>query len=325
MNLSRYQTIPTQAEITAKGKADINEIHRRQMDAGKQTAIPGAQSEAIFQIHQGEICMGRRDRKAEKSYDGDYMELCLSTTAGLNLASGPSMVESEHYFVGVAKDVDMGTDTDFFGQTSMDHGFAAVRHGSVTTMNNNNTREDIHAGDLVMVTVGRFANATDQEMLEYRVDTGRNTYQQNAGLSPINKPLWQTVPFNPNRYVTQREALKLLIEKFGVGDDTSQYKANGNKPLTTLQEEAGALALGILGLAKALGDARGTVTDNKFSAANLAILKAAVANSEWFDDMIRATTGVYHHKCSLIIGTALNGAKVGGQLNIALGQGRTGF
>lgn len=322
MNLSRYQTIPTQAEITAKGKADVNEIYRRKMDAADHAAIPGAQADAMFQIRQGEICMGRRSRMAEKSYDGDYMELCLSTTAGLKAVGNEGVVESEHYFVGVAKDVDMGVDTDSFGQTSMDHGFAAVRHGTVTTMNNNTTREDIHAGDLVMVTLGPVSKNTNA-VSGYQVDTGRNSKQQNAGLSPVTKPLWQTVPFNPNQFVTQRDALKLLILKLE-GKETNQYEADGKKPLKTLEEEAGALALGILGLAKALG-VIGTEVGTKFTADNMAVLQQAMNNTVWFDNMVRATTGVYHHKCSLIIGTALNGAKVGGQLNIALGQGRTGF
>lgn len=323
MNLSRYQTIPTQAEITAKGKPDVNEIHRRKMDAAKQSAIPGAQADAMFQIHQGEICMGRRDRKAEKSYDGDYMELCLSTTAGLDVAGKEALVESEHYFVGVAKDVDLATDTDFFGQSSMEHGFAAVRHGSVTTMNNNNTREDIHAGDLVMVTLGRFAQ-NPAEMERFQVDTGRNSKQQNSGLSPISKPLWQTVPFNPNQFVTQRAALRMIMLNKLQDQETAKFEADGKKPLKTLEEEAGAMALGILRLAQNFGVA-GSQVGQTFTADNIAVLRDATQNSKWFDDMVRATTGVYHHKCSLIIGTALNGAKVGGQLNIALGQGRTGF
>lgn len=321
MNLSRYQTIPSQAEITSKGKPDFNEIARRKMTANEPTSYPGAHSDTMFAIMPGEICMGRRDRKAEKSYDGDYMELCLSTTAGLDTAVGTERLERDHYFVGIAKDVDLGPDRDFFGDGSMEHGFAAIRHGSVTTMNNNSTGQEIYAGDLVAVSLGKM-NKSQSELGRHHIDTGRTSFQQNAGSCPVNKPLWETVPFNPNDFAVQRAGLQLAILQLK-GKNIADYEADGRKSLCTLEEEAGALALGVLRLASQFDGA--IVIGQQFSEENLETLKQAFRNDKWFDDMVRAVTGVYHSKASRIIGTALNGAKVGGQLNMALGQGRTGF
>lgn len=347
---SRYQPIASQAEITSKLKPDRQEIERRKISgiSNAPNVFPGATAENMFAILAGEICMGRRGRKAEKALSGSFLESCLSSVAGLDASQNPEQVMREHYFVGIAKTVDMANDKDFYGDTQLEHGIAGTRHGSYSTANNNSWRYDINAGDWIEITLpptnaqlGVVINPNNPAL-----DTGLNIVQRNTMHAPVTKPLWQTVPFDPNRYASSRLGLWVTLAelKKGSNREIRRYMPDGRYPLSTLEEETGAMTLAVLGMLQRLKvlekkkqinwKKNCKIVDGKFSDVNIDLVSNLVRPAQagedyvpgqWFDNMVRCVTGVYHCKAARILGVALNGAKPGEQLNVAIGIGRPGF
>lgn len=334
-----YQPYPTQCEVTVKGAVDMHEVGRRKRN-GLNNAVgakryPGAEMDHNFAVMPGEILIGRKGNVATSSYGGGMLEPCTSSASGLVVEGSLEKAMRNMYFVGVAKTPDLGPDRDFFGNQGNDDGFAAVRAGTFSIKNNNTSRLDIFAGDLVAWTLPPMGGMDEYTNGPY-VDNGHNSVEQNMVSAPLDKPLYQTIPFNPNDFSSQMDAIMAEMEELA-GEPIANYQPNGNKPLTTLQEECGAFLLALDGITRVIspGPIPNLINaDNTFNKAVIESLKErmqAAKNSEdqvkknFFHNMVRFATGTYHSAASRVIGTALTSAKPGQPMEILLGMGRTGY
>ena len=334
-----YQPYPTQCEVTVKGTVDMHEIGRRKRNAHNNALgsvrYPGADLDHNFAVMPGEILLGRKGNVATSSYGGGMLEPCTSSASGLVVEGTLEKEMRKMYFVGVAKTPDLGPDRDFFGNQGNDDGFAAVRAGTFSIKNSNTSGMDIFAGDLVAWTLPPMGNHDEYTYGPY-VDNGHNSVEQNIVSAPLDKPLYQTVPFDPNHFRSQMDAIMAEMESLG-GQPIDKYQPNGREPLTTLQEECGAFLLALDGITRMLSGAPigGLINaDNTFNKVAIEALKERMQNAKnsrdeveknFFHNMVRFATGTYHSAASRVIGTALSSAKPGQPMEILLGMGRTGY
>lgn len=338
----RHQPIPAQGEITRKGMPNYDDIRRRKQNAGDGfnaiNIYRGGEDDTNHAIMPGELCFADRGGRVEKSYSGETFEYCYTTVAGRDFGTTSKSDEEfmrGMYFVGVAKTEDLASGTDFFGDQSLDHGFSILGAGSYSTWNNG--PKDITAGDIIAWQVpptGRDENGNVME--RRRLDTGLNTVQRNVAGSPWSKPLFQVVPFNPNDFTTQRYAIEAEIRDRvnGIqGKPYDDFRADSTNPISTIRGEAGALALGLLGVLSLSGNARADKDNTeKFTKDQVDLLVSLFerANMDpwtynWLDNMFRAATGCWYAKTSRIIGKAMNAAKPGGTLNVMFSHFKVGF
>ena len=336
---ARYQPIPAQAEVTAKVHFDRAEVTRRK-DNGSSPTVYGLNKDNVnFTVEPGELVFGFRNRHGARPYQTPGYETGLSSLTAYDWdAEGNSDEECmrNFYFIGCAKYEDLGPETDFFGDYSMDVGFSAVKSGSYMTYNNNTVGADIAAGDIVCWTLPPNRRAESAGNQRPALDDGFNSgRQQNVSTMPWTKTLMHTVPFDPNNFVTQRFGIRAALRKL-VGQEVSKYQARaGNRePLSSLEEEAGAWALGLLGFASRLGNVADSQVGDVFSAQNIALLESAFGNdgidingyrNKWFDNICRGVTGCWYAKTSRILGKAIGAAKPGYNLPLMFSNFKVGF
>lgn len=337
---ARYQPISGQAGITAKVHYDRAEWQRRKANGSSPTVYGLNKDDVNFTVEPGELVFGSRNRRGARPYQTPGYETGMSSLTAYDWAADGDSDEEcmrNFYFIGCAKYEDLGPDTDFFGDYSMDVGFSAVKAGSYGTYNNNTAGADIAAGDIVCWTLPPNLRAERAGNQRPALDDGFNSgRQQNVSTMPWTKTLMHTVPFDPNNFVTQRFGIRAALRKL-VGQKVAKFQVqagNPREPLTSLEEEAGAWALGLLGFANRL-NVDDSQLGEKFSKDNIDLLEKAFVNAgngningyqnKWFDNICRGVTGCWYAKTSRILGKAMGSAKPGYNLPMMFSHFKIGF
>lgn len=338
---ARYQPISTQGEITLKGKPDIDDINRRKKLAGNGRMVNevyrGGEIDSNHAIMPGELCFSRRGARVEKSFTGEVFHKVFSTVAGLEFAND-DLKTDEHVmrgivFVGISKSDDLATGTDFFGDHSLEHGFGMVGGGSASTWNNNFLGKDIGPCDHVCWTIPPTGRNGDGVVQRNQFNTGFNSIERNVGGGPFDKPLFQVLPFDPNDFTSQQYGIAAEIGSLE-GKPYTDYMAKGStSPLMSIEEEAGAAALGVIGLLTRLGvqgwglDPSGTFTQQQVAALVPLFEQTPgdTVENQWLSNLFRSATGSFYAKASRIVGKSMNGAKVGATLNLMVSHFKIGL
>ena len=253
----RYQPIVSQAEITGKGHPDLFSFRERARGEGP---YPGGTVDQNLWIVPGELLLCRRN--ARNTF-GKTSQLAFSSANGLRVdPNNPEAAMRELCFVGFAKaEYEYGGE-NLFGTDPLDHGFAFLYSGSITTVNTGS--QDLFAFDTLCwrlpPTAGgdpRSQNSGGPRVM----DTGLNALSNNTrriGV-PQGKALFQIERFDPCDFSFQVAGCFQLFDKpkavGGVKNlQFSDFFNKNTRDLTPLQEEAFAYSRGLLMVA-AMGSA----------------------------------------------------------------------
>ena len=274
---ARYSPLISQAEITGKAQPDLWSFARRQgvSDDPMCKAYPGGDHKENLAIMPGELVVGYRKRRGNTSFHGRSQEAGFSSVAGLPQADHQS-IESfmrDLYFMGVAKTEYQYGGESLFGTDPMDHGFGFLRSGSISV--NNNSGEDIYAGDILGWKVPNFRNGaprTQGNNQPLSLDTGLNPrYSNNRTGTPYGKQLIEIERFDPSDFSFQLAGSYALFDlpasQGGIQDLGPEELFSDKKMLSSLQEEALGWQYGLLmayarGLTATGGDGKKWFEDN---------------------------------------------------------------